>query len=238
MAGRRAARAAPPGSTTQPSKISCHTLAVAAMAVAALVAACTGPRDLGPSGEPGAPPSSSVTPAPGQDDVRSALLTVDDLPPGFTEIPVPDTSGLGDFEGCPLLETGQSSDIEAEAAVAFTDGTAVVSETILRLPEDSARQAMSGLARVPGECREFTTKVGGVDIAFTLDVLDLAPMGEETVALRLTAQLAGLAELEEHAVTVRHGTILIVTHVASGSADRAVTESIAHAAYEKVAQRR
>jgi hypothetical protein len=219
--------------------ISTCALVTAAMVVTVSVAACGSPRDLGPSGEPGASPSSSATPTPGRDDVRSALLTIDDLPSGFTEVAIPDSGGVGDFEGCPLLDTGQSGDVDAEAAVAFTNGAVVVSETIMQLPEESARQTMSGLARVPGECHEFKANVSGLDVTFTPDELDIAPLGEDTVALRFTAEVAGLAELEEHLVAVRDGhTILVIGHIAPGSPDRAVTESVARAAYEKVSRRR
>jgi hypothetical protein len=215
-----------------------RALVVAAVAVAVSVASCASPGDPARSGEPGTSPASSVTSA-GQDDLRSALLTVDDLPSGFTEAAVPDNGGLGDFKGCPLLDTSSSSDVNAQAALVFTSGATAVSETILQMSEDSARQSMSGLARVPSECHEFTANVSGLDVAFTPDVLDLASMGDETVALRLTAQVAGLpVAIEEHVVAVRHGrTILIVTHAAPGSTDRAVTESITRAAYEKAVRR-
>lgn len=216
--------------------ISPRASVAAAVAVAILATACAGTLP----GTPGPTTSSSVSLTQGQDDVRSALLTVDDLPSGFTEVAVPDEGGLGAIEGCPPLNTGNSSDVDAKAAVAFTDGATVISETILQIPEDGgARQAMSDLARVPSECQEFRTKVGGLDVVFTPNVLDLAPMGDETVALRFTAQLAGVAvELEEHLAAVRHGrTILLVTHIAANSADRAVIDSITRAAYEKVSRR-
>jgi hypothetical protein len=166
-------------------------------------------------------------------------LSVDDLPSGFVKVSLPDAGGLG-VDGCPLLDTGHSSDVDAQAAVAFTRGSVVVGETILQTSESNARQSMSKLARVPGECREFTAKIEGLDFLFTPSVLDFAPIGEETVALRLTAQFAGLpAAIEEHVVTVRRGgTILIVSHVAPGSVDRVITESITHAAFEKVTRQR
>jgi hypothetical protein len=216
--------------------ISYRALVLAAMAVTVLVTACTGTREV--PGRPGPASSSSALPAPGQNDVRRALLTADDLPSGFTEVAVPDEGALGAIEGCPPLDTGNSSDVDAEAAAAFTDGAAIISETILQMPEDGARQAMSDLAKVLSECREFRTTIGGLDIVFTPNMLDLAPMGDETVALRFIAQLAGTAvKLEEHMVAVRHGgTLLLVTHIAAGSVDRAVTESISRTAYEKVAR--
>jgi hypothetical protein len=54
--------------------------------------------------------------------------------------------------------------------------------------------------------------------------------------LRITGEIAGLgAVIEEHVVAARRGGIvMVVIQVAPGSADRAVTESVARTAHEKV----
>ncbi|MGQ0779165.1 MAG: hypothetical protein ACT4NY_32920 [Pseudonocardiales bacterium] len=137
------------------------------------------------------------------------------------------------------MDTDHASNTKAEATVAFTRGQTTVSEVLLQMSTGGADELMSTLARVPGECAEFVSELAGLQIAFTAAEFDFASIGEETVALRLTAQVSGLGVmLEEHVVAVRHADmVLVVSHAAPGSADRAVTETVTHAAYEKVAQR-
>jgi hypothetical protein len=103
------------------------------------------------------------------------------------------------------------------------------------MPTSDARESMSELARVPSECGRFTAQAGGLEIPFAAAKLDLAPIGDETVAVRITADVAGLgAVIEEHVVAARHDDIVMtVIHIAPGSVDRALTESVARRAYEK-----
>jgi hypothetical protein len=165
-------------------------------------------------------------------------LTAADLPQGFAESSAPSDIGLGSVEGCPLLDTGRSREVTSEASVMFA-GEPVgrfVTEKLEQMALSDARASMSELARVPSECARFTVQAIGLEIAFTAAELDFAPIGEETVALRITAELAGLGTgFEEHVVAVRHGDIVMtVVQIAPGAADRAVTESVAHRAYEKL----
>jgi hypothetical protein len=190
---------------------------------------------------PAAPSPSASSPTaspPGSNDLRSALLTAADLPPGFAESPVPSDIGIGTVEGCPLLDTGRSRAVTGEASVVFAGGSVgrFVTEKLEQMSAGDARESMAELARVPRECGRFIAHVSGLEIAFSAAKLDVAPIGEETVALRITAKMAGLGPaFEEHVVAARYGGIVMtVLQIAAGSADRAVTESVAQRAYEKV----
>jgi hypothetical protein len=206
------------------------------LCVAVLTAGCGGNQD--PPAPNGGARSSPATSSPGQIDLRSALLTAEDLPPGFAETSLPSNVELGAIEGCPLLDTSGSRDAAAEASVAFAGEPAgrFITENLEQMSTSDARKSMSELARVPSECARFTAQASGLEVAFAAANLDLASIGDETVALRITGEIAGLgAVIEEHVVAARHGDIvMMVIQVAQGSADRAVTESVARTAYEKV----
>jgi hypothetical protein len=226
--------------------------------IVALVVGCSG------AGQPASAPSSSgLTPSTGVspgvsttgvptttevsttvsraelDDLKAGLLTVGDLPPGYDEMPRPDID-LGTVQGCRLLDADHSKGAQAEATAVFkndTTGSSIV-ETILRMSEDGARQAMSELARAPRECSKYSANVAGLEISVTTTSLDFPPLGDETVALRMAAD-AGLLVIEQHMVAVRRGGIEILISYGSalGPVDRAVTESVTRTAYAKVAAR-
>jgi hypothetical protein len=218
----------------EPTKVSARALAV--LCVAVLTAGCGGNQD--PPAPNGGARSSPATSSPGRNDLQSALLTAEDLPPGFVESSLPSDVGLGAVEGCPLLDTGRSRDVTAKASVAFAGKPAgrFIVEELEQMSATDARESMSELARVPSECGSYTAQAGGLEMAFSATKLDLPSIGAETVALRITAEIAGLgAVMEEHAVAARHGdVVMVVIQVAPGPADRAVTESVARRAYEKV----
>jgi hypothetical protein len=213
--------------------------ALAVLCVTVVAAGCDGGQDpTTPNGAlTSSPTASSSAASPGQNDLRSALLTVEDLPPGFAESSLPNDVDLGAVDGCPLLDTERSREVAAEASVVFAGPTGrFITEALEQMSPSDARESMAELARVPTECGTFTAQASGLDVAFAATKLDFASIGEETVAVRITAEIAGLgAGIEEHVVAARRGDIVMtVIHIEPGSADRAATESVARRAYEKV----
>src|SRR5262249_34435215 len=146
--------------------------------------------------------SASSRPS-GQHDVQAALLTVADLPAGFTNDVSSSDPGLTGLDSCPPLDTRSFKDVKAEAAAAFGNGAGdkYVTEAILELTTSGPRRSMAGLAGAPRTCHEFTAQVSGVDVVLAVGTLDVPQIGDETSALQLTARAAGLAAVvEEHVV--------------------------------------
>ncbi|MET0423312.1 MAG: hypothetical protein ABW046_05530 [Actinoplanes sp.] len=190
------------------------------------------------------PRPASVKP-PTEGELRSALLTADDLP-GFT---VQSTSAggssagpSGEFQGCPALteETTTAGVPSVSVSVQLSQGVTgpFVSEAVTASSVEQARQTVAGVAQVFDECRQFTAQANGTTMTSTTGTLDMPPLGDETAAFRMTTTSPTLPiPLRAEVVLIRHRAVTIqIMHISISTVDTAVTRSAAQQAWRKVEQ--
>jgi hypothetical protein len=184
-----------------------------------------------PTTQPRAPQPVRRTEA----QLRAALLAVTDLPAGFTEDTSPEPASTP--SGCKELQALDKQDgtkLEAK----FTRGNfgPFVTHTLDQAPSEAA--AHEALAKVSGalsRCRTFTSKADdGSTVTVKLGALSFPNLGEETYALRMTADSQGLT-LAGDVIVVRQDAIqVLITNLGVGAVDTQLTETVARRALGKL----
>jgi hypothetical protein len=170
--------------------------------------------------------------------LRAALLTVQDMPTGFTVDTDTSKDSAGTLQGCEQLDglnqnAGTGLDIEAK----FTKGGfgPFVSETLGQKDEKEAKAAVDKFADALSSCK--TAKSTGTDgkvTEFHLSPLSFPKLGDDTFALRMSADAEGLTIGIDVIVVRRAGVMLVVLNAGVGSPDSAITETVARKALAKV----
>ena len=113
-----------------------------------------------------------------------------------------------------------------------------MSETLLQYSVSGAEAQMRQFAQVAQTCASFPVATHRVSIAVSLSREAFPVFGNDTVAVRITANLAKYRlSISADVVAVRHGgTVIVVTNVAL-PLDSGLTQSTMAAAYAKVAAR-
>lgn len=221
----------------------------------------TGPHSHGrPAGVPDAAPAGNAGSAslagpaptrplaspgfvPDQADLQAALLTAAELPgSGYTVAPSGSAVGLGSLKTCPALSAGESG-VSAEVSVAFMGGNEgpEISEGLFQDTVTGAQQMLAAFSTVASTCGSFSVPVDGLSLAVTVTTATFPPVGDQTAAVQVTVTVdlaIGNVTITGDVEAVRHGgTVIVVTNVAYPAADQGLTQSIAAAAYAKVASR-
>lgn len=228
-------------------------LATALIPLALVVTGCGGGDDAAgdrartvttpESEEPSAIESGGDTPLT-EAQLKSALLTVQDLPTGYTVGESSDDDEIdhsADPEECAskfeALDETEEQDVAAEAEAAFEGGFGVVLEQELESYEDEnvLKQKMEDVLEVMTECPTFTdTDESGDKIEFTVSPLSFPKLGDDTIALNIkikTADFDGTLNL----VVVRLGRNVMSVGQGGLTADAAVLEQVTHKGLEKLA---
>ena len=113
-----------------------------------------------------------------------------------------------------------------------------MSETLLQYSVSGAEAQMRQFAQVAQACASFPVATHRVSIAVSLSREAFPVFGNDTIAVRVTANLAKYRlSISADIVAVRHGgTVIVVTNVAL-PLDSGLTQSTMAAAYAKVAAR-
>lgn len=203
---------------------------------------CSGAREVGrPAAS--APGSASTGPGPtaavGLEQLRRALLTDDDLPPGWQALGyLAEPNDPVRVEDCPRL-TWLYSLMEREVEVLF--GHEPVSESGPALVEwlawkgvTEADALMDEVAAVVRDCPHALVDSGFRGSVVTLAPLPFPALGDRTYALRMTITGDRRTELDQVFVRTA-GLLVVVRHVApGGEVDTVMTETVARRALEKV----
>jgi acyl-CoA thioesterase len=90
---------------------------------------------------------------------------------------------------------------------------------------------------VVSTCGSFSVTVGGLSLAVTATTVTFPQIGDQTAALQINVQvLADGVIVSGDVVAIRYGgTVIVVTNVAYPALSQGLTESVAAAAYAKVA---
>lgn len=238
--------------------------AAAAAAVAGIVmlAGCGGsaapkasPAAAGAtSGTPGAtsaPTSSasSATPSPSltatapittsSARLSPALLTLADLPAGFTrhELGAKNLPSL--IHGCPGLEVLQQSGIGDIAQGEWANGgltSLYIDEAVIEPKGESAASLVADSARALDACGSVQVVEEGFGVTLTAKPLALDKIGDASHAWKTTGAYAGIP-MELNVVLVQQGDLVVLlaqTHI-SGHADDALTQKATQAAAARAA---
>ncbi|MCX9191614.1 hypothetical protein C3Y87_09340 [Carbonactinospora thermoautotrophica] len=215
------------------------TIAAGFLAVGLLLAGCGGSSDRATT-LPEQKPSQAA--AQGnkkltQADLQSALLTVTDMPTGFTvDTSTKSSENDDELSGCAAMDSVKKQD-GPKAEANFTKGSfgPFVGEELALLGEEQARKSMSMLNEVLAKCRTFTSKDdNGETVTVKLNTLSFPKIGDDTYALRVTLGSGGIA-VDADVITIRRGGVLIlITNAQLGSPDSQLTETVARKALAKV----
>lgn len=206
-----------------------------------ILSACGGGDDRAatlPPEEAAGPTTQSRAPQPAQRteaELRAALLTVTDLPAGFTVDTSPESAST--TSGCEQLDALKrqgGSELEAR----FTKGSygPFVSETLKQGPSEAAtHDALVKMSGALSQCRTFSTKADdGSTVTMKLGPLSFPKLGDETFALRMTADSQGLTLAGDMVVIRQDAVGILITNLAFGTVDTQLTETVAHTAVAKL----
>lgn len=210
--------------------------AAAPTAASPTTARPTAPSAPTPTPRPTPSPSPTPTPTPTPSPVapaalRGALLTADDLPPGWSAYasePFPPPCGE-----LPALETA------AAARVEQTFGERAVGPFLRQLvasyPPGAAAAALAATRQLFDDCPDWRGSYAGQSFRFRVAPLAFPALGDDSFALQLAADGPLFLEAASVLVFVRRGdvvTLLAYTAAGFGGAavDRELTEQLAHRA--------
>ncbi|WP_189079210.1 hypothetical protein [Mangrovihabitans endophyticus] len=173
---------------------------------------------------------------------KDALLTVTDLPTGWSAKPDTSSSAKGSLDDdgdaqCPkyaavIRKTAAMDDISA--GFVSPSGTDVV-EGILPLTEPAARELVTEYSDAVTACQKMTsTTADGVPYELYLTALSFPKLGDDTFALRTTATLSGITINVDLALIRRGGALIFVVQTARGAIDTATTQDVGRRALAKM----
>jgi len=197
----------------------------AALILVLVLAGCGDPRPgpVVPAGSASAPPS-----------LTEALLTVDDLPAGWTPGPHPTHPEQGST-GCPPYDAlDHRPRPQAEVLFSSGDGRAQWYESILATTEPDAGRAVDAMRQIVEQCRTVTTYdgAGGKHVSQVSEVAgaDQIRLGEDSYTLRFGSESA----LYDTTVAIRQGGILLTVASFTETAQSPLLAEFAADAYAKM----
>lgn len=231
------------------------TRTLPAMALSLALAACGGGED-GSDGDRArtiAVPNSSAAEAPeegGEEtlteaQLEAALLTVPDLPTGYTaaandgEDDADDGDAAGANAECSerFEALGDAEGSVADAEANFEGGLGVVLEQTLESfeDEDVLAQRFDDVVDVLSDCPSFiTTDDTGATTELNISALSFPKLGDDTVALAVAGKSGGF-DLRLNLVLVRLGRNAMNLAQGGLTADAAVLEQVARTGLDKLA---
>ena len=196
---------------------------------AAATSAPTSTAAASSSGSAATLPPSTTVPVFTEDQLKAALLTVDDLPTGWAGQAPSNPNGEG-FCGQGTIDSQVKP--AAKSTTQFVKGKNVpqLYEELLSYPDDGASKAFDFADEQAQSCATFT--LGGVDAEIAQ--LSVPPLGDTTSAYRLTLSNAGVTAIVD-LTFVRKGCVIIYMAYADLSPDTNALVSFTKQAYDKAA---
>ncbi|GAA4927777.1 hypothetical protein [Actinoplanes utahensis] len=187
----------------------------------------------------GAAPAQPGAGSYSADQVKAALLTVADLPTGWSAEP-DDGSAPEDasenYAECPEFAAvvKKAAGVEQLDADFKSPAGTSLDETIMTLNESGARDLVAGYAKGVAACPKLTTKTdGGTTFDMYMTALSFPKLADETVAHRVTAEVSGTTVNLDMVLVRRGGVVITLVQTATGVIDTAVTEDVARRALTK-----
>lgn len=215
--------------------------------VVVLASACAGGGDDSDRADTVMPESPTTTEQP-VGDLETQLLTVSDLPTGYTVSADDEEEGAGTSRFCGgKLEFTVVATPKQEAEVSFEKSgetafnVGVLLEGLAEFTEDEAVAVMDHVHAVADQCQTFDdTMDDGTRFTGRMSVLSFPKLGDDTFAVRMSgdASTEGIdVPFAADVITVRKGrVVMLIANFGGGlnGVDSSVTESVATKALEKV----
>jgi hypothetical protein len=169
-----------------------------------------------------------------------ALLKIEDMPTGWTVDTTTSSSNSASSGACGVRNALQRPERLTSADSQFTKGSLGpnLSETLTVYQAGTAKRVWDEVTAVLKTCTEYTsTNADGTTITFKLTPLSFPKLGDDTFALRLTADVALFGSASVDAIYVRYGDVfLTVVHLSIGltSVDTTLTEQVVRKAEAKL----
>lgn len=171
-----------------------------------------------------------------QSQLDAALLTIEDVPPGYTEYTDPNADDDSSFcEGSdPTEEFPEIAKAEVQFSQGGETGPFIFDSVVLFAPGD-AENFMQAVTDALTACQTFTqTDSDGTVLDVTLSPISFPSLGDQTLATNLTIDDGTLSALGDF-VFVRNGdTVTYIATLGVGENDSTVTEAMARRAQEKL----
>lgn len=206
---------------------------IACFVVLALAAACGGDGDETRSDDAERSTDEPVTAA----DLEAALLTADDLPPGFTpaEIPLAPASDTEGICNGPNLAARAEENSTGYISAVFGQADTFISEDLFTFSdEDSASSVIEGTRAAAESCTTFELAGPDGTEAAEVAIVPFPDLGDEVVATRLMVTPGTVLPPVEVDVLVRVGNVVIVTGQFGVTIDEGLTERYARETLRKV----
>lgn len=179
-----------------------------------------------------ASPSAAASTA--STDLKAALLTVTDLPAGWSTY---QTSNENDGPAsCPALNNGPWKKLPQSADADFSQGQTgpFLLEELASGGSDKVSAALQSFANATSTCSHFTGKSDSGTLDFTLAALSFPKYADATYAFALTIKSDSGLSAGGDVVVVRKGNVLVeVTMFGLGSVPVSQVEDIVNKAVSK-----
>jgi hypothetical protein len=170
--------------------------------------------------------------------LQEALLTVEDLPPGYALSP-PDEDDGDDTDDtyCDGADPAKAVPPALEQEIGFRKGPLgpFLSQSILQYTvADEAQRYMAEFRRILDNCSSYDrTGADGETSTVTVTKMSFGPVGDDTLAIKFTVQ--GASPFSGDTVLVRHdGIVLAVATMTLDGADTGDTIKAVVTAHEKL----
>ena len=168
----------------------------------------------------------------------AALLTTDDLPPGW-QAQGTWSASASDYDWCPG-EAATADQAVEQMATWFTGGSVspLLYQEVLRFAPGGAEHLMAALRRSQLGCAWEETSADAAPMVFTLGAVTPIALGDEAVVRRLVAHWETTVVEADIVIVRQQDHVTVVTHVAlgqhTGTLDTRLTMDVAHRAAEKL----
>lgn len=186
------------------------------------------------------PPTETPTTEPKTytpDELLEGLLTLQDLPTGWTMTSIGPSDSEGDTHTFMCREVESRGVASVIAEFEMSQFGPRLHHYITAYPEGVAGEALEEMIEVSQSCLEWTTTENGNTMTWTLTPLSFPNLGDETFALRISTNLGILGPIEIDSIFVRTGdviTAIAYTAIGPEGVDTTVTEELMRVALRKV----
>lgn len=183
--------------------------------------------------------SPSPTPRPNQIDLTRALLSLEDMPTGFTTVPPDDEDDRGS-QPCGKSTELRHNAVETKEAE-FTKGAfgPIISHVASTFKSGEAKDRFDQARTIFEGCPSWTeTDEKGETVEYRLSPLSFPRLGDQAYAMRMDVKTGG-AVAQADIVFVRRGDVIFLLGNTVGGlgvamVDSALTEQLARKAVEKL----
>jgi len=202
-----------------------------------LLAACSSTTQ-GQAQTLAAPSTAASSPSPAVNAanpvLKAALLTVTDLPAGWSAFQSSDNSGGP--ASCPALNNGPWKKLPQSADANFSQGQAgpFLLEELASGSSNQVSAALQSFANATSTCSHFTSKSGSNTLDLTLTALSFPKYADSTYAFAITIKSDAGLNAAGDIVVVRKGNVLMeVTVFGFGSVPVSQAEDLVSKAVAK-----